>query len=83
MICWNATIFWMRVGQWKLEIMVYKVFNTDIFLHKCIASFQKSFINPTEPYGAIFMMDRCTSLGFKISTTIHCHYKAWKNQDIF
>ncbi len=20
---------------------------------------------------------------FKISTPIHCHYKAWKNQDIF
>ncbi len=30
-----------------------------------------------------FMMDGCTFLGFKISTPIHCHYKAWKSQDIF
>ncbi len=29
------------------------------------------------------MMDRCTFLGFKTLTTIHCHYKAWKSQDIF
>ncbi len=40
-------------------------------------SLQKTFIHPAEPRGALFMMDGCTFLGFKISTTIHCHYKAW------
>ncbi len=29
------------------------------------------------------MMDRCTFLGFKISTLIYSHYKVWKSQDIF
>ncbi len=29
------------------------------------------------------MMDGCTFWGFKITSTIHCHYKAWKSQDIF
>ncbi len=28
------------------------------------------------------MMDRYTFLGLKCSTPIHCHYKAWKSQDI-
>ncbi len=32
---------------------------------------------------ALFMMARWTFLGFKILTTIHCHYKAWKSQAIF
>jgi len=30
-----------------------------------------------------FMMDRCTFMDFKTETAIHCHYKAWKSQDIF
>ncbi len=29
------------------------------------------------------MMDVCTLLDFKILSTIHCHYKAGKSQDIF
>ncbi len=29
------------------------------------------------------MMDGSTFLGFKISTTIHCHYKVCKTQGIF
>ncbi len=47
------------------------------------ASLQKAFINPPEPCGVLYMMDGCTFLGFKILTTIHCHYKTWKSQDIF
>ncbi len=35
------------------------------------------------PPRALFMMDGCTFLGLKISTAIHCHYNAWKSQDIF
>ncbi len=42
-----------------------------------------AFINPPEPCGALFMMDWCTFLSFKISTSIHCHYIVWKSQDIF
>ncbi len=42
-----------------------------------------AFIKPPELCEALFMMDGCTFLGFKISTTIHYHYKAWKSQDIF
>ncbi len=53
----------------------------DIFL--ATDSLQKAFINSPEPSGALFMMDVYTFLGFKISTAIHCHYKAWKSQDIF
>jgi len=30
-----------------------------------------------------FMMDRCTFMDFKTETAIHCHYEAWKSQDIF
>ncbi len=29
------------------------------------------------------MLDGRTLFSFKISTPIHCHYKAWKSQDIF
>jgi len=38
------------------------------------------------PLGAIwitFMMDGCTLLRYKISVTIHSHYKVWKSQDHF
>ncbi len=48
----------------------------DVFLHKCIDLLQKAFINAVEPCEALFMMDWCTFLAFKIS--IHFHYKAWK-----
>ncbi len=34
-------------------------------------------------YGTLLMMDGCTFLGFKISNSIHCHYKAWKSQEFF
>ncbi|XDV31154.1 hypothetical protein PO909_033909 [Leuciscus waleckii] len=30
-----------------------------------------------------FIMDGCTFMDFKLETSIHCHYKAWKSQDIF
>jgi len=30
-----------------------------------------------------FMMDRFTFLHFSKKIPIHCHYKAWKGQDIF
>ncbi len=43
----------------------------DIVLDKRIAS-----LHPLEPRGALFM-------DFKISTPIHCLYKAWKSKDIF
>ncbi len=33
-----------------------------------------------EPCGALFVMDGCTLLDFKISTATHCHYKVWKSQ---
>ncbi len=45
----------------------------EFFLQKRIDSLQKAYINPPKPCGALFMMDECTFLGFKISTTIHCH----------
>lgn len=41
------------------------------------------FFNLPEIYGTIFMMDGCTFLAFKISTTIHCHYEAWKSHETF
>ncbi len=46
---------------------------------------QKAIINPLEPCGVglLFIMDGCSILGFKISTTIYCHYKAGKSQGIF
>ncbi len=62
----------------KLEITICRVLNMHIVLQKL----QKDFINPPEPRRAL-MMDGCTFLGLKISTSIHCHYKAWKAQDIF
>ncbi len=59
--------------------MVYKVLNMDIFfLQKCINSTQDALINLL--CGVLFLMDGCTSLDFKISTPIHCHYKAWKKK---
>ncbi len=72
----------MRSWQ-KLDITVHKDLNMDMFLTQSIDSLQEAFINPTEPCGTLFMMDGCTFLGFKISTTIHSYYKAWKSQDIF
>uniref|UniRef100_A0A673NFS9 Integrin, alpha 1 n=1 Tax=Sinocyclocheilus rhinocerous TaxID=307959 RepID=A0A673NFS9_9TELE len=53
------------------------------FLHILIGSLQKGFINPSKPCGALIMMDGYNFLGFKISTPIHCHYKAWKSQGSF
>ncbi len=29
------------------------------------------------------MMDGCTFLHFKMLSSIHCHYKAWKNIEFF
>ncbi len=55
----------------------------DFCLKQSINSLQEAFINPTEPSGNFFMMDGFTLWGFKISTTIHSYYKAWKSQDIF
>ncbi len=45
-------------------------------------SFRRPLLIP-QSCVVIFMMDGCTCLGFKISIAIHCHYKAWKSQDIF
>ncbi len=49
-----------------LETMVYKVENLDILVKKCIALLQKAFMNPPEPCWAVFMMDGCSFVGFKI-----------------
>ncbi len=54
-----------------------------LFFYKCIDSLRKAFINPLELCGVLLMMDGCSFLGFKISSTIHCPYKAWKSQDMF
>ncbi len=53
--------------------MVYKVLNMDVFLtqtHRFTFDTSKAFINPPEPCGAFFMMDRCTLLDFKIFIAI-------------
>ncbi len=52
----------------------------DIFLTQM---HQKAFINPLELCGALFMMDGLIFLGFKISTPIKFHYKAWKSRNIY
>ncbi len=49
------------------EIVVIKVLNMDMFLHKRIASLQKAFINPPESSGALFITDGQTFLCFKIA----------------
>ncbi len=45
------------------------------FLYKHLYSAQKAFINLLELSEALFMMDSCFLLRFKISIPIHCHYK--------
>ncbi len=72
----------MRKHRGESKVLRY-VLNKDIFLHKCFTSLQKAFINPPEPCEVLFMMDGCTLFCFKISTTIHCLYKACKSRDIF
>ncbi len=53
----------------------------DIFLHKCINSLQEAFINTTESCGALFITDGWMHF-FRLQNLIHCHYKAWKSQDM-
>ncbi len=56
-------------------------------LHKRIDSLQRAFINSLELCGALFMMDGCTFLSFKISNPIHHQYNTfvfvWKKKVIY
>ncbi len=55
----------------------------DICLIKCFALLQKALINPPELCGALFMMDGWMHfILLQNLNHIHCHYKAWKSQDI-
>ncbi len=49
-------------GVNKSPLKVYKVLH---FLHKCIDSLWKGFINTPKPCGALFMMDGCTFFGLE------------------
>ncbi len=54
----------------------------DIFLTQ-MHSFKKAYINPPGAMCSSFYDGWTYFLGFKMSTPIHCHYKAWKSQKIF
>ncbi len=50
----------------------FRIKSTESFIHEAPGAMWSTFLN-------FFMVDGCTFLGFKISTTIHCLYKAWKS----
>ncbi len=80
---WLSFFRWIQFKSYIKKCPGSQSFKYGFVLHKHIDLLLKAFINPLEPRGALFMMDRWTLLDFKISTVIHCHYKAWKSQDIF
>ncbi len=61
---------------------VSKVLNMVIFLTQTLG-FKRLLLTPWSCVEKYFMMDGCTLLDFKISTTIHCHYIACKSQNLY
>jgi len=87
-----------KVVWQKLDVLLYNVLNMDIFLHKCISSFQKAFINPPEPCGvrlwwmdALFWVSNrwflCTAIIKLRSIRVYIHITlivfVWKKKVIY
>ncbi len=69
-------------GYRKLEITVFKVLNMDIILTQTHHFTSEGLYLPPEQCGALFMMEGCTLLDFKISTPTGI-LKLGRAQDIF
>ncbi len=76
-LSWTFVQKLVEAGDYGLYSFKYRYFsNTNASIR-----FRRPLLMPPEPYGVFFMMDGCSLFCFK--TSIHCHYKAWKSQDIF
>ncbi len=64
----------------NIDIVKLHIVKTTIMIISQTIYIAHPYFTPPQ---ALFMMDGCTFLGLKISTAIHCHYNAWKSQDIF